>query len=103
MIEETIGDGVVNLDSAAGALPLDGGVQRWLQQEPECAWLDYAGQELCEEDCCLEGSSGDGCRDAMMETFSARAEGGFDRVIGSDEFGVMCGVGLQSQRCLLLL
>ena len=40
MIEETIGDGVVNLDSAAGALPLDGGVQR-LERESECAWLEY--------------------------------------------------------------
>ena len=73
-------------------------MQRQLEQEPECAWLKYARQELCEEDCCLEGSGSNGRGNDAVEMFLVRADSGFDRAIRLDK---SADSSAQDQNCIV--
>ena len=86
-VEEAI-DGEVGFRGSAGAgvLPPDGGVQQRLEKELESARLEYARQMLWEEEYSSEGAGSDGYEGCVEESFSARADGGFDRIAASAEF-----------------
>ena len=86
MVVEVIDEAADFHDSAdAGVLPPDGGVQQRLEKELGSARLQHARQMLQEEDYSSEGASSDGYEGCVEESFSARADGGFDRVAQSAE------------------
>ena len=86
-VEEVI-DEEADYQGSAGAevLPPDGGVQQRLEKELESARLGYARQMLREEEYSSEGAGSDGYEGCVEESFSARADGGFDRIAASAEF-----------------
>ena len=101
VVEEAVGDSATNLSTAAGALPPDGGVQHELERELECVRLEYARQVLWGEEYCSEGSGSDGYEGGAEEAFWAKADGGdgVDTALAESSLvGVMCSVGLCSQR-----
>ena len=95
VVEEAI-DKAADLPGSAGVLPPDGGVQQRLERELESARLEYARQMLREEDYSSEGAGSDGYEGGVEESFSARADGGFDRVAISAECDgdVQCGAAV---------
>ena len=86
-VEEAIDEEADFQGSAgAGVLPSDGGVQQRLEKELESARLEYARQILWEEEYSSEGAGSDGYEGGVLESFSVRADGGFDRIDASAEF-----------------
>jgi hypothetical protein len=61
-------------------------VQQRLEKELGSAQLEYARQMLWEEEYSSEGASSDGYEGCVEEYFSARADGGFDRIDASAKF-----------------
>ena len=86
VVEEVI-DEEANFQGSAGAgvLPPDGRVRQRLEKELESARLKHAGQMLREEDYSSEGAGSDDYKGCVEESFSASADGGFDRVAKSAE------------------
>ena len=94
--------------AGCGALPTDGGVRQQLERELECARLEQAGQVLRGKECSLVAAGSDsyaGSSGGSLEKFAVRSDGGFEAILGQQRLRpmVMCGLGLQSQRHLLLI